>query len=222
MEKLLLAVVYFLKQFKQYLLGRRFTIRTDHAALTWLRKTPEPIGQNARWLEQMEEYDFQIIHRPGAQHGNADALSRRPCELKGCVCSQVTPSDAELSIEPLRELNALASPFVSSFGAKTYDVLEPATSSSSDVERRVYALHQRDVSDKEDTRGDDHGAVGVGDTGVDESSAVVVEDTRGDVGDQGDPGAAAEPSIEGLQWTHDELKRAQRADKELALSLIHI
>jgi len=47
-RKELLAVVYFLRHFKQYLLGRRIRVRTDHAALTWLRKTPEPIGQQAR------------------------------------------------------------------------------------------------------------------------------------------------------------------------------
>ena len=44
-RKELLAIVHFLRHFKQYLLGRKFLIRTDHAALTWLRKTPEPIGQ---------------------------------------------------------------------------------------------------------------------------------------------------------------------------------
>ena len=49
-RKELLAVVHFLRYFKQYLLGRRFRIRTDHAALTWLKKTPDPIGQQARWL----------------------------------------------------------------------------------------------------------------------------------------------------------------------------
>ena len=85
-RKELLAVVYFLKYFKQYLLGRRFKVRTDHAALTWLRRTPDPIGQQARWLEQMEEYDFEVEHRPGVRHANADALSRRPCTKKGCAC----------------------------------------------------------------------------------------------------------------------------------------
>ena len=35
-RKELLAVVYFMKQFKQYLLGREFLVRTDHAALTLL------------------------------------------------------------------------------------------------------------------------------------------------------------------------------------------
>jgi len=44
------------------LFGRSFLIRTNHAALSWLRKTPEPIGQNARWLEQLEEYTFEVQH----------------------------------------------------------------------------------------------------------------------------------------------------------------
>jgi len=60
--KELLAVVHSLRYFKQYLMGRQFTVRSDHAALTWLRRTPEPIGQQARWLEVMEEFDFRIEH----------------------------------------------------------------------------------------------------------------------------------------------------------------
>jgi len=41
-RKELLAVVYFLRYFKQYLLGRSFIVRTDHAALTWLSRMPDP------------------------------------------------------------------------------------------------------------------------------------------------------------------------------------
>jgi len=77
-NKELLAVVYGLKQFRQYLLGRRFAIRTDHAALSWLRRTPEPMPQLARWLTFMEQFDYKVIHRPGTRHGNSDGLSRRP------------------------------------------------------------------------------------------------------------------------------------------------
>jgi len=87
-RKELLAVVHFIKYFKQYLLGRSFRVRTDHAALTWLRRTPEPVGQQARWLEQMEEYDFIVEHRSGSKHANADALSRRPCKKKECLCQE--------------------------------------------------------------------------------------------------------------------------------------
>ena len=75
-RKELLAVVTFVRKFRQYLLGRRFLIRTDHAALQWLKRTPEPIGQQARWLEILEEFDYTIEHRPGNKHGNDDALSR--------------------------------------------------------------------------------------------------------------------------------------------------
>ena len=82
-RKELLAVVYYVKAFRMYLLGRPFLIRTDHSALQWLRKTPEPIGQQARWCEILEEFQFEIQHRPGRSHTNADALSRRPCRQCG-------------------------------------------------------------------------------------------------------------------------------------------
>jgi len=64
-RKELLAVYHFIRYFRHYLLGRAFIVRTDHSALQWLRRTPEPIGQQARWLEVLEEFDFQIIHLPG-------------------------------------------------------------------------------------------------------------------------------------------------------------
>jgi len=77
-RKALLAVVSGLKQFRQYLLGRHFIIRTDHAALSWLRRTAEPMPQLARWLTFIEQFDYEVIHRQGRRHGNADGLSRRP------------------------------------------------------------------------------------------------------------------------------------------------
>ena len=87
-RKELLAVVHFIKYFKQYLLGRSFKVRTDHAALAWLRRTPDPVGQQARWLEAMEEYNFIVEHRSDSKHANADALSRRPCKKKECLCQE--------------------------------------------------------------------------------------------------------------------------------------
>ena len=49
-------------------------LRTDHSLLTWLRNFKEPEGQLARWLEQLEEYTFDIVHRRGKLHTNADAI----------------------------------------------------------------------------------------------------------------------------------------------------
>lgn len=89
--KELFAVVYFLHHFKQYLLGRKFRVRTEHAALTWLRKTPEPIDQQARWLKQME-VDFVVEHRPRKRHKNVDALSRCLHPKKDCLCEEPSPA----------------------------------------------------------------------------------------------------------------------------------
>jgi transposase InsO family protein len=96
-RKELLAVVFFMKHFRQYLLGREFLVRTDHSALQWLQKTPEPIGQQGRWLELLEEYSFTVQHRPGREHGNADALSRVPCRQCGLT-------EAELDAAHCREI----------------------------------------------------------------------------------------------------------------------
>lgn len=61
-RKELLAVVSFVKYFKHYLLGRHFIVRTDHAALQWLWKIPDPVGQQARWIGFLEEFDFTVVH----------------------------------------------------------------------------------------------------------------------------------------------------------------
>lgn len=72
----LLAVVRFTRQFRHYLLGRHFEIRTDHSNLQWLMNIKNPNGQLARWLEELSQYWMDIRHRPGGKHVNADALSR--------------------------------------------------------------------------------------------------------------------------------------------------
>ncbi|KAL5503667.1 hypothetical protein EMCRGX_G010652 [Ephydatia muelleri] len=59
-RKELLAVVTFAKHFRSYLLARRFVLRTDHSALQWLYSFKEPEGQTARWLEMLQEFDFEL------------------------------------------------------------------------------------------------------------------------------------------------------------------
>ena len=79
----LLAIVYFLKQYRHYLYGQKFKVRTDHGALRWLMNFKDPQGQVARWLEVLGTYNFEVEHRPGLRHNNADALSRGPCRQCG-------------------------------------------------------------------------------------------------------------------------------------------
>ncbi|GFT65841.1 retrovirus-related Pol polyprotein from transposon opus [Trichonephila clavipes] len=46
-------------------------------------------SQVARWIQRLNEYYFDIRHRKGSSHGNADALSRRPCPENCRHCSRV-------------------------------------------------------------------------------------------------------------------------------------
>jgi len=98
----LLGVVFGLKKYRQHLLGRPIIVRTENAALTYLMKMPEPLGQQGRWLDLLGEYDITIRHRPGRVHGNSDALSRRPCkrslETDCQQCRRATPTPAAVPI----------------------------------------------------------------------------------------------------------------------------
>ena len=96
----LLAVLLSVRHFKYYLCGLTFTVRTDHSALQWLMSFREPEGQVARWLEELQAYVFTVVHRAGAQHSNADALSRRPCAMDGCsYCERRDSREHELCEE---------------------------------------------------------------------------------------------------------------------------
>ncbi|GBM62527.1 Retrovirus-related Pol polyprotein from transposon 297 [Araneus ventricosus] len=95
-RKELLAIVKSIEHFHHYLYGQKFLLRTDHASLRWLLNFKEPEGQIARWIQRLQEYDFEIQHRKGTCHGNADALSRRPCKES---CKQCTNAEKKFGME---------------------------------------------------------------------------------------------------------------------------
>jgi hypothetical protein len=72
------AVVWAIEHYRHYLIGRRFQLVTDHSALKWLLNLKEPRALFARWIMKLQQYDIDLIVRPGRVHMNADALSRRP------------------------------------------------------------------------------------------------------------------------------------------------
>ncbi|GFX98614.1 retrovirus-related Pol polyprotein from transposon 412 [Trichonephila clavipes] len=88
-RKELLAIEKAVENFHSYLFSRRFLLRTDHASLTWLLKFKNPEDQIARWIQRLQEYDVEIRHRKESTHGNADALSRRPCPESCKYCSRI-------------------------------------------------------------------------------------------------------------------------------------
>jgi hypothetical protein len=75
-ERELLAIIYAVKHFRPYLYGRKFNIITDHKPLVWLFNVKDPGSRLVRWKLKLQEYDYEIIYKPGKLNSNADCLSR--------------------------------------------------------------------------------------------------------------------------------------------------
>ena len=72
------AIVYALKIWRHYLLGRKFELRTDHCGLQHIFTQDHLNARPRRWSELIREYDFDIAYIKGIVNRVADALSRRP------------------------------------------------------------------------------------------------------------------------------------------------
>ena len=75
-EQELLALIETLKHFRGILHGTTFTVRTNHKALTHLMKQKDLSPRQHRWLDILNEFDFNIEYIPGDTNEFADALSR--------------------------------------------------------------------------------------------------------------------------------------------------
>jgi hypothetical protein len=60
------------------LVGIKFLILTDHVALTYIRSSATVSRRNARWLEFLSQFCFDIEHVKGRENVVADALPRVP------------------------------------------------------------------------------------------------------------------------------------------------
>ena len=72
----LAAIVHALRQHKHILHYKPFVIMTDHQALKWLHSMKNPRGIFARWLMELQSFNFTVQHVPGKKTGAADGLSR--------------------------------------------------------------------------------------------------------------------------------------------------
>ena len=70
------ALLVAVRTWHVYLAGTSFVLQSDHNPLVHIRSMKDPRGKFARWISELEEYDYSVCYKPGKQNTKADALSR--------------------------------------------------------------------------------------------------------------------------------------------------
>ena len=77
-EREALAIIFAVQTLHPYVWGRRFTVYTDHQALRWVFNLDDPTGRLSRWALRLQDFDFVVKYKKGADNVVADAVSRLP------------------------------------------------------------------------------------------------------------------------------------------------
>jgi hypothetical protein len=98
-------IVHALKMSRHYLLGRRFVLMTDHCGLRHLFDQPKLNARQARWMDLLIKFDFEIKHIKGKENRVVDALSRSIKEIHLEVVS-VCETGVRKRVRNAQETNA--------------------------------------------------------------------------------------------------------------------
>ena len=71
-----MAVVHACRKFRHYLLGYRVVFHTDHNSLKYLVNKPDLSGRITRWILLLQEFNYEVVVKPGKANSNADYLSQ--------------------------------------------------------------------------------------------------------------------------------------------------
>ena len=120
-----LAIIFGVKRFHPYLLGRRFKIYSDHKPLQHLFSESRAIPPMAsariqRWALTLSAYDYSIAYKPGKEHANADLLSRLPLPE--------SPGETPLPEETILLMESLSMSPVSARQIKSWTDRDPVLS----------------------------------------------------------------------------------------------
>jgi hypothetical protein len=93
-EREALAIVWAARTLRHYLEGRRFRVRTDHRALSWIfGASSSDNARLARFRLKLAGMDFVVSHLPGRQNRAADGMSRVGSDAPSAKTDDVTEYD---------------------------------------------------------------------------------------------------------------------------------
>ena len=97
-KKECLAIVWGVQSFRNYLIANPFQIYTDHYSLQWMRSMKSQSAILHRWAAALEDYQFEVKHRPGKNQGHVDGLSRLPLHQINFIDGELQTLDDEHTI----------------------------------------------------------------------------------------------------------------------------
>jgi hypothetical protein len=71
----LAAVIHALEMWRHYIMGTKFLLLMDNSGVKYLFNQPDLNAREARWLDFLREFDFEVRHIKGKENKVADALS---------------------------------------------------------------------------------------------------------------------------------------------------
>lgn len=88
------AIIFAVKRFYRYLIGREFELVTDNRALVSILGSKKGLSQTAigrlqRWALMLGGFQYKIVHRPGTEIPHVDGLSRLPAPSTGEVDQEI-------------------------------------------------------------------------------------------------------------------------------------
>jgi transposase InsO family protein len=98
-EKEGIAAVWGCERYWMYLLGKRFTLVTDNRGIQLIfgNAAARPPARIERWALRLSQFDYEIVHRPGASN-IADYFSRHPAEEQQSVVARIEEASTERDI----------------------------------------------------------------------------------------------------------------------------
>ena len=77
-EREALAIIFAVQLLHPYLYGRHLKVFTGHQALRWVFSLHDPTGRLSRWALRLQDFDFEVRYKRGADNVVADMVSRLP------------------------------------------------------------------------------------------------------------------------------------------------
>jgi len=99
----LVAIIHALKMWRHYLIGRRFLLMLDNICLKYLFDQQNMNVRQARWLDFLSEYEFEIKHIKGKENKVADALIKNA--ILGAISNYKTDLEENIKEKEGSDMN---------------------------------------------------------------------------------------------------------------------